>query len=767
VGPEGATPARPPVRPNGDLRVLQLGGGIEVAYCTKVLGDTGAEVAVVEPPEGHELRRRGPDSETSGLFAYLHGGKASVAVAGADLDSLLAGADVLVTNALPDPWDDLHRRHPHLSVVAITPYGLTGPWAGRPATDLTLQAAAGGMAPRGALGEAPLMVGGEPSYWFAGAVAAVTTLGILRRQRATGRGELIDVSIFEAVHLEHGMHPVTFASMAQRPFQTTRGAPVPGIEPTADGHVGFFVITGQQWLDFCALIGRPEWAEDEQLFIATERRFRAEELLGPIREWTMGQTTEQIVEIASLMRIPVAPIGTGATLPEVDQFVAEDWFVQNPDGFVQPRRPYRFEGETIPTPSPAPGVGAAGALRWAERRPVPSPGDVGLPLEGVRVADFTGFWAGPLASGILAGFGADVIHIEGPKRPDGIRMNTIRPMTEDQWWEWSPLFCGANTNKRDLTVDLSTAAGRDIALRLLATCDVMVENFSPRVVGQLGLGPEAVQEVNPDIVIVRMPAFGLRGPWRDRVGFAQTIEQAVGLAHLTGYPGQAPLIPNGMCDPLAGVFGAIAALVGIEERAAGGTGQVVESPMVGAGLNTTAEQVIDYSLSGRLHTSLGNGSPLMSQDVFRCVGEDQWVAVSLPDDTARAALHAVAGVEDLAALAQWCAGRTPQEVTDALWPHGVAVAPVTWAQDTIDNPQLQARGFFESVEHPVCGTHPYVSWPARFGSGPNPWNRDPAPTMGQHNNEILAELGFSADDVEALRADHVIADAVLTDQHGW
>lgn len=751
-----------PVAPYGDLRVLQLTGGVEVAYCTKVLADAGADVAFVESADGHPLRSRGP------LFSYLHSGKRSIRTESNTVDELLASADVVVTDALPMPWDELHEQHPHLTVAVITPFGLTGPWAGKPASDLTLQAASGGMAPRGAIGKAPLMVGGEPSYWFAGAIAAVSVLGVLPRRSQTGIAELIDVSMLEATHLEHGMHPVTFASMAKRPFQTSRGTPVPGIEPTEDGYVGFFVITGQQWLDFCALIGQPQWAEDERLFIATERRLRADELLGPIREWTRSQTTEAIVEIASLMRIPVAPIGNGATLGQIDQFVAEEWFVPNPDGFTQPRRPYRFEGERIPTPAKTDAVGAGSVEHWTVKpKPTLKANTSDLPLAGIRVADFTGFWAGPMAGGILAGLGADVIHIEGPKKPDGIRMNTIRPMTQDQWWEWSPLFCGANTNKRDLTVDLSTPAGRDIALRLLATSDVMLENFSPRVVDQLGLGSQVAREMNSQIVVVRMPAFGLAGPWRDRVGFAQTIEQAAGLAFVTGYPGEAPLIPNGMCDPLAGAFGAIAVLVALAERARTGAGQVVESAMIGSALNTAAEQLIDFSASGRLHTSLGNGSDRMTQDVFRCVGDDQWVAISIPDESAMRVVDDVTGASSMAALELWCASRSAQEVTAALWSRGVPASPVYWAQEAIENPQLLARGFFESLDHPVCGSHPYISWPGRFSAGPATWNRQPSPTMGQHNAEILAELGFDASQIADFYERQVVAEGVLTSKHGW
>lgn len=761
--------------PFAGLRVVQHGSGIEVAMCAKVLGDAGADVVVVEPAAGHHLRHRLPGhatGDTAPIFSFLFSGMHSALDQTDNLFALLEVTDVIVTDALPSPWTEIHQRLPHVSAVLISPFGSTGPWAGRTATDLTLQAMGGGMAPRGEPASAPLMVGGEPTAWFAGALAAVSLLGVLPRVRRTGNGEFIDVSMLEACHVQHGMHPITYASIAGRAFQTARGVPVPGIEPTANGYVGFFVITGQQWLDFTSLIGRPDWGDDPDLFVATRRRECADELLPTIRAWTMERTTEEIVEVASLLRIPVAPIGSGDTLPQIDQFVSEEWFVDHPDGFVQPRRPYRFEDDAVVAPSGAPALGSFDISAWrprkVERAGQHSETTDALPLAGIRVADFTGFWAGPMASGILAGLGAEVVHIEGPRRPDGIRMNSVRAMTEPEWWEWSPLFAGTNTNKRDLAVDLTSPAGREVALRLLATCDVMIENFSPRVVDQLGLGPDTVRAANPNLVLVRMPAFGLEGPWRDRVGFAQTIEQAVGLAFLTGYEGGVPVIPNGMCDPLAGVFGAIAALAGLAERQRTGNGQFIESPMVGAGLLVAAEQVVDYSASGFLHRSLGNRSLRIEQDVYPCIGDDDWVAISMVDETMRQAVRDVIGPGEFeATLRTWCATRQVDEVVDTLWPLGVAVGRVRWAHELLDNEQLISRKFFERVDHPLTGAHPVVSWPARFGTGTATWNRTPAPTLGQDNDTLLAELGYTTDEIRTMYDDEVVARAVLTSHRRW
>ncbi len=221
----------------------------------------------------------------------------------------------------------------------------------------------------------------------------------------------------------------------------------------------------------------------------------------------------------------------------------------------------------------APGPPEHGAARTPDRE--------GRPLDGVRVFDFTSFWAGPIVGQLLGFFGADVIKVESVQRPDGTRLGTSYGAVGDRVWERAPLFQAVNTGKRGITLDLSQPEGRDLARRLLAKCDVFIENYSARVVEQFGL---LDGDVRHDLIVVRMPAFGLTGPWRDLPGFAQTMEQVSGLAWVTGFPDGPPLIPRGPCDPIGGLHAALATLLALGERDRTGLGQTVEVPLLGVGL---------------------------------------------------------------------------------------------------------------------------------------------------------------------------------------
>src|SRR5205823_7406883 len=173
-------------------------------------------------------------------------------------------------------------------------------------------------------------------------------------------------------------------------------------------------------------------------------------------------------------------------------------------------RPWTIDGEAAPAARPAPRLGEhTGAVEArAVSRPLPTPGPKRLPLDGVRVLDLTAWWAGPTSTGVLAALGADTIHVESITRPDGIRMTGGAFATLGQWWERSSFFLQSNTNKRGLTLDLNTTAGRDLVLQLAAESDLVIENFTPRVLRNFNLEWDVIHAVNPRAVLVRMPAFG-------------------------------------------------------------------------------------------------------------------------------------------------------------------------------------------------------------------------------------------------------------------
>ena len=260
----------------------------------------------------------------------------------------------------------------------------------------------------------------------------------------------------------------------------------------------------------------------------------------------------------------------------------------------------------------------------------------------------TTFWAGPSCTHILAMLGADVIHVESTRRPDGTRLIAGIPVTEDQWWEKSPIFSGLNTNKRGLTLDLHSAAGRDLLNRLIATCDVIVENFTPRV-----RGPDRAwislpcKPFGPTPIMLRMPGFGLDGPWRDNPAFAYVIEAASGISWLTGYPDRNPYEPYSVGDPNAGIHALNALLVALEHRRRTGEGVLVEAAMVDAAINVAAEQVIEYSAYGALLERDGNRGPTAApQNLYRTNEIDEfgradcWVAVAVATDDQWAGLCA-------------------------------------------------------------------------------------------------------------------------------
>jgi crotonobetainyl-CoA:carnitine CoA-transferase CaiB-like acyl-CoA transferase len=304
----------------------------------------------------------------------------------------------------------------------------------------------------------------------------------------------------------------------------------------------------------------------------------------------------------------------------------------------------------------------------------------------------------------------------------------------------------------------------------------MVENYTPRVFENWDLGWERLQQVNPRLVMCRMPAFGLDGPWHDRVGFAQTMEQVSGLSWTTGYRGGPPMMPNGPCDPLGGMHAAFAILTALEQRDVTGAGCMIEAPLVESALNLAAEEVLEFSAFGRVGERLGNRSRERApQGVYRCEGDEQWIALSVEDAQWPAlvdllgapgwaqdpALSTVAGRFDAhdridQHLADWFVSQPRHDAVARLRAAGVAAAPVVDNRDVVTQPVSEARGFAEWCDHPVVGRIPVITQPFRW-SGIDRWIRFPAPTLGQHNHEVLKSiLGLGEAEIEQLEDQGVI-----------
>ena len=398
----------------------------------------------------------------------------------------------------------------------------------------------------------------------------------------------------------------------------------------------------------------------------------------------------------------------------------------------------------------------------------------------------TTFWAGPSCTHFLAMLGAEVIHVESARRPDGTRLIAGIPVSEIQWWEKSPIFAALNTNKKGLALDLQTRRGQQLLHRFIATCDVIVENFTPRVLDQMGLDFAAVQAVRPDAVMLRMPGFGLDGPWRDKPAFAYAIESAAGLSWLTGYPDLPPYEPYSIGDPNAGVHALNALLLALQHRRRTGQGVLVEAAMVDAALSISAEQVIEYTAYGAVLQRAGNRGPTavpqnlyLSADIDEFGRLDSWVAIAVEADGQWEQLCGALGSPSWATasalstadgrrahedsiderLAAWCAERSRDEIVATLWSAGVPVGKVMQPHRQTELDQLAHRGFFEKVDHPVNPRARLSSVPMRFAGGPARFHTSPAPTLGQHNHELLAQLGLTPAEISDLQAEGVIGQA--------
>jgi crotonobetainyl-CoA:carnitine CoA-transferase CaiB-like acyl-CoA transferase len=545
--------------------------------------------------------------------------------------------------------------------------------------------------------------------------------------------------------------------------------------------VGINILTGQHWADICAVTGLAEFTdkqaelgEDEALRLDFDRR---------VDSWCRERAVAEIVELGQALRIPAMPVTNGRIVTEIPQWQDRPFFrdrggITVPGPALRPASmPVRVDDERR--------AGALATAGWAgpARRPavpVDEPVPTAAPFDGIRVVDLGNFYAAPYLTQFLGALGADIIKIEGPRRPDGFRFVGTSPRLGDRWHERSMLFQATNLNKRSVAVDLTTAEGRAIVLRLVEQADVVVENFSTRVMANFGLDFDTLRAANPRIVVLRMPGFGLAGPWRDYVGFGPGFEQAAGLAEVTGFPDEPPGTPGGYLDPVVGMHGALAVLAALEHRDRTGQADMIELAQLEVAANMAAGEIIAYSATGAVETRVGNRSArAVPQGIYPCQSDTGWLALSVRSDQEWAALAALMAdpgwalapeFADAAGRAAahdeideriraWTAARNGAALVEQLQSRGIAAAEVLSPATYLEDEQLRYRGYYAPVQHPVTGTRPYPGLP--FIADYVPHHRRRSPLLGEHTREVLGSLlGVADADLDRLQAAGVIGDHV-------
>ncbi|MBI2165699.1 MAG: CoA transferase [Chloroflexi bacterium] len=385
-----------------------------------------------------------------------------------------------------------------------------------------------------------------------------------------------------------------------------------------------------------------------------------------------------------------------------------------------------------------------------------------LPLEDIRVIDFSWVLAGPFATRMLADMGAQVIKIESRRKIDGLR--AYGP------WRGEPtppeLGCGLfdlyNRNKLSIALDLTTPGGLEICKRLIAIGDIVVENYSVRGMEKFGLQYPVLQKINPRIVMISMAGLGQTGPYREYISFGPTLQALSGMSVLVGFPDRDPVgIGNSYPDHTAAVHAVIAVLAALDSRERTGKGQHIDLSQYESVTGLLGPQIMDYVANGRVPQRMGNRLPSASpHGCYRCQGDDRWCVISVFND---AEWQSLCKVMDKPALARdpkfatvqgrvsnsdeldrlvesWTVKYPPEEVMERLQKAGVAAGVVQNIEDLmVRDPQIKARGYYQEVEHPVTGVSALEGLPFQFSN--LSWSmRSAAPILGEHTHQVLAEI---------------------------
>ncbi|MFJ6894278.1 CoA transferase [Streptomyces hokutonensis] len=747
-------------------------------FAGRLLVGLGYEVVLVEPPEGDGARReQGGDA-----FVHWHAGKRSVVPASPEaLRALLSTADVLLDGS-PGGAEELAAGLDDLVHVRVTPFGLIGPRSDWQGTDLVVAALGGMLAQVGDPDGPPLRLPEQQAEQLAGVNAAIAALLGLRARR-TGPGQLVDVSAQACVAAALEAGTLAYLHEDRVPPRPGRVHPlVPhGLFRAADGYLGGGLGGSPRmwdalldWLreeDAAADLTEPRWQDP------VERKKHQEHVFKVVQDFVGTWPKAEFAERAQARKLPWAAVDLPHELTDNPQLTAREFFtrVRTPQGertdlgfpfaFPEGHRVWELEVRGLGADQELLHAGppAERPVRHASAQPA---------LHGIRVLDLTWVLAGPYCTKILADHGADVIKVESAGRPDPTRFAPFMHLSRGSHTDpnTNGYFNEVNRNKRSIALDTRTADGITVLRELIAHSDVLVENFSSTVMRKLGLGYEELRRINPELVYVSMSGMGHTGPRNGWVSYADTVSASGGLTALTGWgPDDVVGVIYGHGDIVAGLQAALAAVAALEHRAGTGRGQHIDLSQ----LEAIAAHMGTSLLGGPKVKPVGNTHPSWSpQGVYRCLGADRWLAVSVRDDTEWVALCEVIGRPELAtdarmltadarshaidlvdtALGEWTRTLPADVAAEALQAHGIPAGAVQDGRELVEHdPQLRARGFYVRKEHPVAGAFLHEGVPIRLTRTPGAV-REAAPVLGADTDAVLSEVaGFSAERVQQLR----------------
>jgi len=797
------------------LRVIEIGSSAATSYCARLFADFGADVQKIEPRAGDPLRRSAPltPGGQSAWFAFLNFNKSSIIIDANDPDAirrltaliedcdiLVDGRDVASADCPPVDIATIRERRSGLIYLEASWFGHQGPYAGFAATDSTVRALAGLIKLVGPIEGPPLHAPDFQTGILAGLWGFIAAASSVVEPPQHGVGRSWSVSIFESsLALSEEFMLEAFASAdVMRRIGINRFWPTfpAGIYETKRGWLGITTITPAQWRAFCDMLGLSELRDDTALVLGADRLKHFENIERQFVPRLKTRTAQEWFAEGRKRKIPIVPVSDISDLLQDAE--------KKERGAIVPIQLGDEEGlsagSTLRLTSTPPRrggkVSAPGEQQAYASIPThlrgTTPASSGwidadrLPLQGIRVVDFTMGWAGPLCTRTLADLGADVIKIESIQYPDWWRGVDRRPAyVSGQMYEKTARFCMINRNKRGITLDLTRRKGLTLAKRLLAGADIVVDNYSVDVLPKLGLGYNVLRALNPRLVMMSMSAFGTNSIYRDCRAYGSTLEQGSGLPSVIGSPDGPPAMSHvAFGDAVGGLNGCAAVLVALTHARRTGQGQFIDLAQIECMLPFAAPWITVQSIDGMPPIRYGNRHPqFVPHGCFRCRGEDNWIIVAATDDDMWQRLAILVGRPDWATDASlraaearrriehaierdieaWTLTRDADQAMSELQAVRVAAGVARLPTDLVNDRHLRSRAFLQDVERAFIGLHPQPSMPIREDAGSYAI-RTAAPTLGQHNREVLSELlALSDAEIAQLARERIIGTAMLSE----